>query len=577
MTTTGDRPGPGAGDVATAAKAGGAGPSPRRPVRLPIVLGLARAEAAALTRSVLVLAGLPAGGLVIWLRIRSGQPLWWNADWEIGGGQIALALAVLVATQLAAGRARRDGMADLYASFPATAGTRTLGHLIGLAGAAPASLLLAGAAAAAVQLRDPVGAPSTAVLAAGLLLVIAAGAVGIAIGTRFAHPLAGVLGALALFILSATTHVASGAGIWLLPWEFLQDQLRGLPGPLPGYPPVGAHALELAGVAAVAGIAALAVTVTGARARAALATAGLLAVALTCFAGAVQLRPIPTAALNRLVTEIADPPAGQRCTAVDHATYCLYPAFGRDLQSLEVPVSGVLARLPALPARPLAITQTIFPSLDSTLTHGHPQRQVSRWNAQLRRAPANATTLPAVYLTIGSWPAGGGQLAAARLQVALAAADWSVGLPFPVINGQPCVPLDQAREAIAIWLAMQAVHSSPGEFSAGLGGPGSPVAAQVGNTVVRGWTYPVNANYLTGVLPQFTAAGYLLASAMTSLPAHTVSKVLDSAWTTWLNRHTTDARLATALGMRMPRVPAMPARAGATIAGGPPEWTACGQ
>jgi hypothetical protein len=110
-------------------------------------------------------------------------------------------------------------MADLYASFPATAGTRTFAQLAGLVGAAPASLLLIGAAVAAVQVRGAIGAPSGPVLAGGLLLVIAAGAAGIAIGTRFPHPLAGVLGALVLFLSSGTSHTATGSGIWLLPWE----------------------------------------------------------------------------------------------------------------------------------------------------------------------------------------------------------------------------------------------------------------------------------------------------------------------------------------------------------------------
>jgi hypothetical protein len=67
-------------------------------------------------------------------------------------------------------------MTDLYASFPATAGTRTLAHLAGLVGAAPASLLLIGAAVTVVQVLGPIGAPGITVLAAGLLLVIAAGA-----------------------------------------------------------------------------------------------------------------------------------------------------------------------------------------------------------------------------------------------------------------------------------------------------------------------------------------------------------------------------------------------------------------
>ena len=126
--------------------------------------------------------------------------------------QLVLGMAVLVAAQLAVGRARRNSKADPYASFPATAGTRTLAHLISLAGAAPASLLLIGAAAVLVQLRGAIGAPSIAVLAGGLLLVIAAGAAGIAIGARFSHPLAGVLGALALFLSSGQSHLPWAAG-----------------------------------------------------------------------------------------------------------------------------------------------------------------------------------------------------------------------------------------------------------------------------------------------------------------------------------------------------------------------------
>ncbi len=61
------------------------------------------------------------------------------------------------------------------------------------------------------------------------------------------------------------------------------------------------------------------------------------------------------------------------------------------------------------------------------------------------------------------------------------------------------------------------------------------------------------------MVPQTTAVGYLLASAMRSLPEQEVTHVLASAWATWLNWHTTDAQLAAALGIRMPAVPAPPA------------------
>src|SRR5262249_13889606 len=182
---------------------------------------------------------------------------------------------------------------------------------------------------------------------------IAAGTAGVAIGARFPHPLAGVLGALVLFLSSGQSHLPWAAGAWLYPGASFSDQFPVLPGPLAGYPPAAAHAAELAGLAARAGIAARAGTVRGARARRGRAAAGVAAVAGTCLAGAVQLRPIPTADLNHLVSEVADPASAQRCTAASQVRYCLYPGFGRQLPSLEAPVDGVLAHLPARPAQPL--------------------------------------------------------------------------------------------------------------------------------------------------------------------------------------------------------------------------------
>ncbi len=549
--------------------------------RLRTVLGLARVEASLLARSMLVLAGMVAGGVVIWILIQWPEPLWWNVAWRIGFGQLVLGMAVLVAAQLAAGRARRDAMADLYSSFPATPGTRTVAHLVGLAGAAPASLLLIAATAAVVEARSAVGSPSIAVLAGGVVLVIAAGAAGVAIGTRFPHPLAGVLGALVLLLSSGTSHTAGGSGIWLLPWEWTQDQLAWLPGPLAGYPPAGAHVLELAGLAVLAAIVALIVTAGRARVRGGLATAGILAVAVICLAGALQLRPIPTAELNHLVKEAADPASVQGCTTANSVRYCLYPGFGRQLPALQAPVDGVLARLPARPGQPLTVRQVVSPFLfDSTITHGHPGRQVSRWTAQLQRAPGNTATASTINLQVGSWPAAGGRLADARFDVALAAAEWAVRLPPQAIGSVnaavfvPCVPVDQAREAIAIWLAILATRPPAGELQAGLGGLAGSTGTQgveVGNSFVAVWNYPgEGASYVTpSGVPQTTAAGYLLASAMVSLPEQKVSHVLKDAWDRWLNWHTTDTQLAAALGIRMPSVPRPPVPPGGTTIGQP--------
>ena len=119
------------------------------------------------------------------------------------------------------------------------------------------------------------------------------------------------------------------------------------------------------------------------------------------------------------------------------------------------------------------------------------------------------------------------------------------------------MPLDQAREAIAIWLAILATHPSAGELQDGLGTGTAIFGTEIRNTFVRTWNYPgMFDSYLMppGSGPQYTAAGYLLAHAMTNLPEQKVSHVLTDTWGRWLNWHTTDAQLAAALGIRMPSV-----------------------
>lgn len=540
----------GAGDAGSA----GTGARSRRP-RLRTALVLASADARLLLRSLFVLAGLLAGGVITWLFTDAGRPLWWNVAWVIGYGQLFLAMAVLVAAQLAAGRPRRDAMADLYASFPTSPATRVLGQLFGLAGAAPASLLLIAGAAAGVEIAGAVGAPGIWDLAAGLLLVIGAGAVGVALGTRFPHPLAGVLGALALFVPFSQSNRLTGPGIWLYPW-IKPPQLTLLPGPVTGYPPAAAHAAELAGIAVLGGVAALALTVTSARVRGVLAIAGILGLAATCLAGAAQLRPIPAADVNRLVRAAADPVSAQHCTTAGQARYCLYTGFAAELAAIEAPVSAVLTRLPVHPDKTLTVSQAAPLSPDLTLTHGHPGRQVSQWNAQLQRVPGDGGGIAsAIYLAVTVRPSD------ARFALALAAAEWAVQLTPTLTDSSelPCLPVNQAREAIAIWLALMATHTPAAQLQSGLDGPDGqqnwiPVSSQPAPVAV--WNYPgqnLGSEPIAG--PQPTAAGYLLASAITGLPEHKVISVLQAGWARWVDWRTTDGQLAAALGIRMPAVP----------------------
>jgi hypothetical protein len=556
--------GPALHGTAAADRAGGGscGTGLHRAPRLRMVLHLARTEALLMARSVLVLAGLLAGVLAVWgwFWLNPVQPLWWWADWRIGVAELILAMTVLVAAQLAAGRPRRDAMADLYASFPAASATRTLACLAGLAGAVLASGLLLGAAVVLVQLRGTIGAPAIMVLAGGVVLVIAAGAAGTAIGSYFPHPLAGLLGALALFLPTATAHLLPGWSTWLIPWHYFPDQLGWLPGPLTGYPPAGAHAAELGGVAILAAIAALAATVRRARARGLLAAAGVLAVTAIVFAGAVQLEPVPVAQLNRLAAEMADPSATQHCATANGVRYCLYPGFGRDLSSIEAPVNEVLAILPARPSQPLTVRQVLSVDFtDPSLTRSQPRQQVSRWTAQTRYAPGNTTAASAIYLTTGEWSAAG-SLIGADFNVALATAGWAVGVT--AASQTMSLTGDQARETVAIWLAILATRPPAAELQQGVQWQGF---SQRRNrpAFVAIWT-PPGGGGVTAPWPSrqpLPAAVYLLAKAMAGLPEQKVSQVIKDRWATWLNARTTDAQLAAALGIRVPSgpLPAQPA------------------
>jgi hypothetical protein len=528
-------------------------------VRARAIVSLARIEALQLVRNSVVLGGLVAGGVVIWVFIHHSQPLWWNGDWQIGYGQVILSLTVLVAAQLATARSRRDGLAELYQSFPSSSGRRTLAHLIGVIGAVPASLVLIGAATAVFERRDVIGTPNLAVLISGILLVLAAGAIGVAIGTRSSHPLAGVLGAFVWFVPFTQSNRFSSAIVWLFPWV-KPDQLNALPGPLAGYPPTTAHALELAAITVLAAFVALAMASAVRRQRVGLIAASVAAIAAIVATCVLQLQPIRTADLDHVVVQVANTGATQHCTTTNTVRYCLFPGFSSLLPSLHGPVNGVLARVPADAAQPLTISQASSLSLqDGSLIHGQSRQQVDSWQNQLRDAPVNQPSSTAVYVDLGSWPAKGHQ-ADAAFDLALGTAEWAVDLPPDVGGGMQgpsypqCVPLNQAREAIAIWLAAQATQLPSAQFDGHF-----RTFSFVQNTAVNTWSYPGESDgFLASLGPQPTAAGYLLAQAMMKLPNQHVAAVLAADWHTWISPHATDTQLARALGITMPAGPPAP-------------------
>ena len=391
---------------------------------------LARAEGWLLARNILVAGGLVVAALVAWSFLTRGEALWWKTAWQLGYAQMILSAVVVIATHLAAGRAQRNNMDDLYESFPVSAGTRTAGHLLSVLGAVPASLILVAAASAVAEWRGAFGSPDPAVLVGGVVLVIAGGMIGVAVGSRFPHPFVGVLAALAWAAPFSQSNRFNGAVTWLFPWVF-SPQLGNFPQPVSGYPPGVAHAIELAGVAALAAVVALTWPARAAFARAALLVAGTAAVAVIGIAGAVQLQPISTSNVNRLVAQAATPSRFQTCATADGVRYCLYPDFASLRSSLEGPVERG-PRLRPGPAGP-GVERRSGGQPVPPRHHAHPRPQpalVDTWTNQLAAAPVNQPGRSAIFVGVGSWPASNSAAATtARLQLALAAADWAVGLP----------------------------------------------------------------------------------------------------------------------------------------------------
>jgi hypothetical protein len=551
------------------------------------VVVLARIEARRLARSPLVLAGFLTGGLLVWIYAHGTQPEWWNGAWTIGYGQVALSTASLIAAQLAVGRSHRDGMTDLYDSFPTGTARRTLAHLLGLLGAVPACLLLIGIVTGVFELHHVVGTPDLAVLVGGVLLVLAGGAVGVAISRRFPHPLAGVLGAFVWFIPFSQSNRISGPITWLFPW-IKPAQLGQLPGPLAGYPPGVPHAVELVAIAVLAGTIALSAAVRAKHTRVGLLAAAAAALAAIVITGSIQMQPIPAPDIQNLVNQVAETGPAEPCTTGGQTTgsqvrYCLYPAFASKKALLQSTVGDVLAHVPAQHGRTLTVTQFTGLTLDDgILTNGHPIGQVAAWDARLGSAPVNHPSASAVFVNLGSWPTGGSPAADARFDLALSAAEWAVALPTntgsdtgpgtgtgtgtdtgtgtgPDGLPTPCVPLNQAREAIAIWLAAQATVLPPSPYQNTSDGITGNEFAQVNGAAVATWSYPGErddyGDYLASPGAQPTAAGYLLAQAMTNLSAARVTSVLSTDWATWASPQTTDTQLAAALGIPMPAIP----------------------
>ncbi len=562
--------------------------------RLAVLLA-GRAEAIRLLRNPLVLLGAVASAALVGWNSWGTVPKWWVWDVQLGSSLLVLAATTLLACHLAAGRVSRDGATALYESYSMSATTRAAAHLIGLAGPLLLAVVVEGAAVAWLDFLGPVGSPRLGVLAQGLLLVVLAGALGTALGGALPNPATAVFAIVLLGIVEWDLLIPFGVQVavppataWFFPWT--QPVLSGyLPGPIATIPP----ATHLAWLAALTGVAACAGLCRASwRTRRLSGTRGGSRSAAVALAACVAaggwsgwtLGHQPTASVTAgLAYTITHPAKTEQCQTRQGVRYCAYPGFGPDVARWAAVVNGVLGLLPAPPAARLTVRQVVdgavFQSgpgeIDPAL-QGQPgqtlklPKQVGRFVAAEGTDPAlvPGSSYPPVYADL-DWSAG---TAAGQYQLGLAeqTAWWVAGLPTtqrrvyettPEETGMltsSCVPVGQAREAIAIWLAASATPGSRAAFLAGeayVGGSGVSGGA-LRTTVgwVAGWSGVPTAGYLASL--QATAQGAALADAMLRLPRQRVESALATDWPGWLRATATDKQLAAALGVPLP--PASP-------------------
>ncbi|MHB8296017.1 MAG: hypothetical protein ACYDH5_15650 [Acidimicrobiales bacterium] len=572
----------------------GAPMAAHRPGGARVLGSLGRVEAARLASHPAVLAGVAGAVALFAAKTRSSVGRWWVDDALLGTALLLVGVAALVAGHLATSRPRRDGMAALYDSFPTSAARRTGGHLVALVAPVALSAVLVAAAIVWLDAQGAIGAPRAAVLGGGLAVVAFLGALGVALGRWAPQAWAGLLAAVVVGLLEVDLVVPSfdaplrlGQGVaWLAPWH--QALVSGeLPGPLPGLPPAGAHVVELVGVALLLAAGALLSRQWRGRRVVAGGIAACLVAAAVGWAGWSETRPISLAELDGVVAMATQPAAHESCRVQGGVSYCAYPAYREWVKLWAVPVGGVLAHLPRRPSRRLVVRQVVgsalfcSPSLvgaqaafcvGSTPTTARGQKiaglaaHLAAFQAGLGTDPGlvPGSARPPVYVGL-NW----GQdatLGPTQLNLALDTAYWALGLPTTgqTVHAQggtsevSCLPVGQAREAVALWLAASATPGARAALLSEVSGAALGGSAPYGNGRSSVATFALGSSFDTVQPLQTTGRATLLAAAMARLPVGRVETVLAAHWSTWTNWRTSDAALAVALGLRLP--PAPPAR-----------------
>jgi hypothetical protein len=411
---------------------------------------LARAEMRRVTRHPLI--GVGIGLTILAGRFFVGRATdLYQEDALLGLLVWPLAGMTLIVANLAASRSRRHDVEELFEATPASPATRTIAHLLSLAGPVLLAAFLVTALIVISYLTGATGRPSPAELALGVALVGCAGAVGILFdrvaGKAFLTPLV-VIG---IGILEGQMASSHRGRTWhlLAPWIPGSETPREL-----WVRPSGAHLIYIIGIG---GLLSCAAVLRHRRSRRVI-VATIAAAAVTVAAGMYELRFPTPQQVAASVAFVAHPETVQRCEQAGTVRYCFYPRF-QAARVWRPAVDGVLSRVPSgVRGRELVIAQRVRGSDIGLLE------------------PEARSALPFVVAKEGSyvWPddgaihtdmgwCTGADVGNCEFALATKVAAWAVGFPLaaqadpePLPEGARTIAYDstgQARAVVALWLA----------------------------------------------------------------------------------------------------------------------------
>ena len=440
----------------------------------------------------------------------------------------------LVAMNLAALRARREGTEELFGSLPATSTTRVVGHLGSVWMAfVVQSMFVAVTFLTGWFLTDHFGtidAASFGDIAVSFVLVACAGSLAVALARWLPNPLVALI---ALFLLAFVGTAIGGIGghhwsptrQWSI-WPRYPDHDWAF-----AIRPSWWHAAYLLSLALVVAVAAVA------RHRRDRLTLLLVvgAVALAGVTGYLQTRPMTDSDAERVASMISDPVSHSSCRTTDGLTLCAY----RDYADItEVWARELTEPFGAISPRQRAEGFAVVwhePRLDRLDPAVRERLDVEALNASWR---ADAATWNGVAVD------GTESNLINRLALGL----WSVGLPAVPASDAPCWAGGQARGIVALWVAAQGMSGDDARrFVSGTwnGLGDDPGDSNLPAEWIDGYIWVGDAT--PPVL--WSATDIAAAQALLTLDAALVRDTLWADWQHWSEPSTATDDLLTELGV----------------------------